>query len=320
MNRLRVAAVVDPFTEACLAPEVALRNLDARTWRVEVPLFRPDLLFVESAWRGHRDSWRRRVASYPGRRDDTLRKLVAYCQGKGIPTAFWNKEDPVHYDRFLASARLFDFVFTTDADRVPAYERECGVPARALLFAAQPALHFPGTGPRVRAVCYAGSFGEPAFIQRRADLEFLLDAAAEHLVILDRDATPDKAFPPRFQRYRRPPVEYRALADEYRRYAVFLNVNTVRDSPTMFSRRVFELMACGTALVSGPGAGMEALFGDVVRVVEDRDAARQAIMRFLDDPDHRREVTARGVQIIAERHTYAHRVAELCQAIGLAGT
>ena len=320
MNRLRVAAVVDPFTEACLAPEVTLRNLDARTWRIEVPFFRPDLLFVESAWRGHRDSWRRRVASYPGHRDDTLGKLVAYCRKKGIPTAFWNKEDPVHYDRFLASARLFDVVFTTDSDRVPAYERDCGVPAHALLFAAQPALHFPGSGLRERAVCYAGSFGEPEFTRRRADLEILLDAAAEHsLVILDRNATPDKAFPPRFQPHVRPPVDYRVLAEEYRRYAVFLNVNTVRDSPTMFSRRVFELMACGTAVVSGPGAGMQALFGDIVAVACDRETARAAITRLLDDPDHRREVTTRGVQVIAERHTYAHRVAELRQAIGLTG-
>ncbi len=318
MADLRVAAIVDEFTEACLAPEADLLNLDARTWRIRLPLFRPDLLFVESTWRGRRGSWQRKVASYEGHSDNTLRKVVAFCRRRGIPTAFWNKEDPVHYDRFLASARLFDFVFTTDADRVPHYERDCGVPAHPLLFAAQPALHFPGMAKRQRAVCYAGSYGEPEFAQRRVDLEVLLDAAAEHrLVILDRNNGPHKAFPPRFRSYRQPPVGYRDLASEYRRYSVFLNVNTVRDSPTMFARRVFELLACGTSVVSGPSLGMERMFGDVVAVASTPDGARAAITRFLEDQAYRDENSARGMEMIARAHTYAHRVSQLCEAIGL---
>ena len=43
-----IAAVVDEFTRVCLAPEVKLLSLDARIWKIQLAMFKPDLLFVES--------------------------------------------------------------------------------------------------------------------------------------------------------------------------------------------------------------------------------------------------------------------------------
>ncbi len=80
LRGLRVAAVVDEFTRACLAPEVTLVNLHARLWRAQLAAFRPDFLFVESAWRGASNSWHRRLASYPNRDDQTIARLVRHCR------------------------------------------------------------------------------------------------------------------------------------------------------------------------------------------------------------------------------------------------
>ena len=324
LRELRVAAVVDEFTEACLAPEVQLTNLDARTWRFQLAVSRPDVLFVESAWRGRRDSWQNRIARYAGPADDTLRKLVTHCRNKGIPTVFWNKEDPVCFDRFVDRAALFDYIFTTDANTIPDYEKRCAKPpgrVHALMFAAQPALHYPADDPRDNAVCFAGSYGEPELADRRASLDILLDAArAFDLRIYDRNSgstTGHKAFPERFDSYLHDRVDYRTLADIYRHSKVFLNVNSVADSPTMFARRVFELIACGTAVVSTPSAGMQSLFGDVVAVATTVDQARAAIHGFLEDDDYRREATEIGIQHIIEAHTYEHRLREVCAAIGI---
>jgi len=320
---LRVATIVDEFTQACLEPEITQLAIDARAWRVQLPAFRPQLLFVESAWRGVRDSWKQRIASYPDRHDDTLETIVRWCRRRDIPTVFWNKEDPVHFDRFVHAARRFDHVFTTEVACIDAYRRR-GLAAdrvHPLLFAAQPALHHPGTGVREDVVCFAGSYGEAELAARRADLEILLDAAAAFdLRILDRQRTATNAFPARFQRFVRPGVGYRELAELQRRYKVFLNVNAIRDSRTMFSRRVFELLASGAAVVSSPNDGVRELFGDVVAIADDRASTTAAIRRFLEDDAHREATAARGIERVAAAHTYEHRIGEVCATIGLDGS
>src|SRR5262249_8919100 len=154
-----------------------------------------------------------------------------YCRRRSIPTVFWNKEDPVHFARFIHVARLFDHVFTTEEACLDAY-RGAGVPAdrvHPLLFAAQPAMHYPGNGARENVVCFAGSYGEAELGARRTDLEFLLDAATEFpLRILDRQAgARGNSFPERYQSFVRPGVDYRELAELQRRYKVFLNVNAI---------------------------------------------------------------------------------------------
>jgi spore maturation protein CgeB len=98
---------------------------------------------------------------------------------------------------------------------------------------------------------------------------------------------------------------------------VFLNVNAIRESRTMFSRRVFELLASGASVVSSPNAGIRELFGDVVPLVESADAARAAITRFIDDDAYRARIADRGIELVAAGHTYAHRMREICDAVGL---
>ncbi len=318
---LRVATIVDPFTRACLEPEVTLLAVDARTWRLQLATFSPQLLFVESTWRGAHDSWKKKLASYPDHHDETLFEVVRYCRRRSIPTVFWNKEDPVHFDRFVETAKHFDHVFTTELACLERY-RAAGIKrVSPLLFAAQPALHYPPrrAEPRDNIVCFAGSYGEAELGTRRTDLEFLLDAAAGFpLRILDRQAgAANNSFPERFRQFVHPAVDYKALADLQRRYKVFLNVNAVRDSRTMFSRRVFELLASGAAVVSSPNTGISELFGDVVAVARDKAQATAQIRLFLDDESHREMIATRGIKYIAAAHTYAHRVREVCDAVGI---
>ena len=35
---------------------------------------------------------------------------------------FWNKEDPPNFEHFVQTAKLFDFIFTTDESCVPRYQ------------------------------------------------------------------------------------------------------------------------------------------------------------------------------------------------------
>jgi hypothetical protein len=149
VDDLRVAAVVDTFTEASFAPDCDLITFRPDTWRAAMEADRPHLLFVESAWKGNGGSWEFQVGSYSYPQSvglPHLSELISWCNDHDVPTVFWNKEDPVHFDKFKEAARLFDVVLTTDSDRIPHYEALDGLRAEvvaALPFAAQPVLHHP---------------------------------------------------------------------------------------------------------------------------------------------------------------------------------
>ena len=103
---------------------------------------------------------------------------------------------------------------------------------------------------------------------------------------------------------------------EYKSHKVFLNVNSVVDSPTMFSRRVFELLACDAAVISTESAGIERTFGDLVPVVTTAEEAKEALAGLIGDDDHRREVVTRARRLVMTEHTYRQRLALIAQTLG----
>jgi Glycosyl transferases group 1/DUF based on E. rectale Gene description (DUF3880) len=325
---MRVAAVLDEMSANCFGPECDLLTFDSEHWQDRLEEHQPHLLLVESAWRGNGESWRYKVGTYP-RPDQQglpkLRALVQWCRERDVPTAFWGKEDPIHFDRFKEAAALFDYVFTTDANCVPRYEqlqREGRGPVRALPFAAQPRLHNPISIDRERSdsPCFAGTYYRNRHQDRRQSLEMLLDAARPFgLVIYDRTFDWDNdsfGFPDRFLPHVKGSLPYSEVVREYKSHKVFLNVNSVIDSPTMFSRRVFELLACDAAVVSTESAGIERTFGDLVPVVATQQEATEALTRLIQDDDHRREVVARARRLVMTEHTYRQRLALIAQTVG----
>jgi hypothetical protein len=325
---LRVAAVLDEMSANCFGPECDLLTFDSEHWQERLEEHQPHLLLVESAWRGNGESWRYMVGTYP--RPDLqglpkLRALVEWCRKRDIPTAFWGKEDPIHFDRFKEAASLFDYVFTTDQNCVPQYEqlqREGTGPVRALPFAAQPRLHNPISIDRERSdtPCFAGTYYRNRHQDRRQSLEMLLDAARPFgLVIYDRTFDWDNdsfGFPERFLPHVKGSLPYSEVVREYKSHKVFLNVNSVIDSPTMFSRRVFELLACDAAVISTESAGIERTFGDLVPVVTTTKEATEALTRLIEDEDHRREIVTRARRLVMTEHTYRRRLALVAQTMG----
>ena len=140
---LSVGVILDDFTRTSFAFEWNLLELRKELWRDQLGQTRIDFLFVESAWNGNSGSWQYQLTGSKGPGVELVR-LVEWCRTRGIPTVFWNKEDPPHYDDFLPAAKLFDHVFTSDSDRIPDYVRDLGHQRVGTLpFAAQPAIHNP---------------------------------------------------------------------------------------------------------------------------------------------------------------------------------
>lgn len=124
-------------------------------------------------------------------------------------------------------------------------------------------------------------------------------------------------FPPEFKSNILGSLEFDQMNQAYRKYKVFLNVNSVVNSKTMFARRVFELLASGTPVVSNYSKGIENIFGDIVNMVETEEETQQALKRLLYDEEYWRRISARGVREVMRNHTYHHRFHDVLGVLGV---
>jgi glycosyltransferase involved in cell wall biosynthesis len=317
-----ILAIADEFTAGCFRDDANLIQPRPDNWAALIKRDKPTLAFIESAWKGNYGSWQYRVAKYANKPGDEVKALSEYSRANGIPVVFWNKEDPVHHDKFMDSAKVADVIFTTDANMVKSYQEKTGnKQVYPLPFAAQPSLHKPSslTG-RINKTCFAGSWYGGRHVERGAAMQWLLKAAKPlGLDIYDRNyKTGVFPFPEEYQECIKGSLPYEALCKEYRRYRVFLNVNSVTKSPTMFSRRVFELLASGTPVVSTYSQGIEELFGtDIVWLVEDKKEAEHAIQTLLTDEKEWRRRSLLGIRKVFTSHTYMHRLQYIYEKVGV---
>lgn len=317
-----LVAVLDEFTTNCLRNDVNLVAPRPDNWLALTDRTRPLLAFIESAWKGNQGSWQYRVGKYNLSPGKELAELCSHARTVGMPTVFWNKEDPVHHSKFMGAASLADHIFTTDERMVHSYVSRTGNKSvHVLPFAAAPHLHFPASlEGRLHRCCFAGSWYGNRHEKRGASMAWLLGAAKKHgLDIYDRNSgTGEFAFPPELAGHTKPGVPYEELCSIYRQYRVFLNVNSVEDSPTMFSRRVFELLACGTPVVSTPALGIERILGtDAVWLVRNEQEADEAITTLLDNDEEWLRRSRAGIRQVFAAHTYAHRLDDVFRVAGI---
>ncbi len=121
-------------------------------------------------------------------------------------------------------------------------------------FACQPAIHNPvATVERQAAVMFAGAFYR-RYPERNQDLESMVDELAPvyDIDIYDRNfgsELEDYRFPDRYAEHIRGTLAPGDVPEAYKRYRFGLNMNSVKQSTTMFARRVFELMGSGTLVL-----------------------------------------------------------------------
>ncbi len=322
---LRIAGVMDEFSWRAWQYEADLYTFTPQTWRQMLEARPPHLLLVESTWHGLDDGWHFQVRDL-GKRPDLIERyalpeIVAWCGERGIPTVFYNKEDPPNFEFFLDAARLFDVVFTSDANCIADYrERTAHERVFALPFAAQPRIHNPiSTGDREGNVCFAGTWYNHRHQQRREDAEAILKPALEFgLHIFDRMAeSPSKNYrwPQAYEASVYGSLPYAKMVAAYKRFKVFLNINSVADSPTMFARRVFELLASGTPVISSESRGIRELLGeDLVPMSADEERTREQLRRLLEDDEHRARLALRGQRAVFCEHTYTRRLETILKA------
>ena len=328
---LRIAGVMDEFSWRAWQYEADLYSFTPTDWQQALEERPPEVLLVESTWSGIKDAWHLQLRDL-GQCNSFVKRyampdVVKWAREREIPTVFYNKEDPPNFDVFIDAAKLFDFVFTSDANCIEDYRKHLRHDRiYALPFAAQPRIHHPMRveGARSENVCFAGTWYAHRHFNRQEEADKILSAGLEHgLHIYDRMAHAENEnyrWPEEYQPALRGALSYAQMLVAYKRYKVFLNINSVADSPTMFSRRVFELLACGTPVISAYALGIEQMLGaDIVSMSEDGETTRAMLARLLEDDEYRERLALRGQRKVFTEHTYAHRLDMLLRTIGLDG-
>ena len=264
--KTKVAFICDEMTWIDYSGYVTSVFLHPKTWKEQLTDLAPDVLFCESAWCGidkYLNCWRGRV--YKDKRlffenRKVLLEILSYCKEKNIKTVFWNKEDPIFFQHqiydFTDTALHFDYIFTTAIECIDKYYKLGHKNVYLLPFGVNTNLfNTVSRNYKPKTVIFAGSwFSDQS--KRCADLEAILDyviAKGWKLDIYDRKSECKGnrfRFPSKYKRYIRQAVPYSSIPELCKKYEFAINVNTVTESETMFSRRLLQMIMCGITVIS----------------------------------------------------------------------
>lgn len=325
---LKVATVLDDFSAVAWGFEFETLAVTPENWRQVFEEQKPDILLVESAWAGNGGAWQYHLTGQSAPRPAVV-EMLEFARTAGIPSVFWNKEDPPHFEDFLETASLFDLVFTSDVNRVTAYREALGHDRiYPLSFAAQSAVHNPVRphhGVAEHGVAFAGSYFAHKYPERREQMDYLLggarDAAAktrEPFEIFSRFLGQDSnyQFPVPLDSHVVGSQDYRQMLVAYKAYKAFLNVNSVVDSPSMCARRIFEILASGTPVVTSPSGAIGGFFTpEMISVASTRAEAEAVTRSLLKSAELRDRQVHLAQRRIWQEHTYTHRAAQVLRAL-----
>lgn len=327
LRSLRVGVIGDEFTRSTLEDAFDVELLNRSSWREQLTADpKLDMIFVESAWEGNEAEWSRGVGHYSEEESADLRGLLTIARERAIPTVFWNKEDPIHISRFAPNAALFDHVFTTDANMIPRYLNVDGCRNKtvsALPFYAQPKLHnpLPSTRKFKKSIAYAGSYYGDRYKERSKGLERLLEASSKYeMDIYDRQANnPDSPykFPEAYRSSVRGGLPYKEVVESYKSHTAHLNVNSVLNSPTMFSRRVVEIPACGGIVMSAYGRGIAETLGSNIAHSNNAKDHRAWLYDWSTNPTGRLDEIWRQMRTVYRAHTTESALSILARTAGI---
>ena len=319
-----VLCILDEFSFNCFKPECEkLIPLNQKKWKQQVNECTFDFFLCESVWKPIGSQFIMGSCSKKERRAlfFELKSITSYFKSLNIPTVFWNKEDNKHYNLFKAFASLFDHIFTTDIRTIKSYKRECPSVKTidTLVFAAQPLLHNPinNTNKYEGDVFFAG--GWYTFPERMMELEELLQLPNNiKLHIYERGLTRNKKskFPTRYRSRLKYGINYVEMSQKYKSYPIMLNVNSVKGSTTMFSRRVPEALLCGVSVISSPSISIKLLFPHVF-LKKTKEEVFMQINKLLKNSEDRYEYNHKARRHILLNHIYFNRMEQICKTINI---
>lgn len=275
-KKIRIAFICDEMTWCDFNDYCNAVFLHPQIWHKQIEIFKPEILFCESAWRGidkYKSCWRGRIYKNKKILFENRKELISildYCKKQGIITIFWNKEDPIYFNHlvydFTDTALLFDYIFTTAKECIDLYKAYGHKNVYLLPFGVNTKMFYPQkNNQKKKTVLFAGSWyaeHNDRCIALERMFDYVLDNGM-YLDIYDRQFNSSEEkfkFPEKYNKYIKPPVPFSEIPDLTSKYSMCINVNTVIDSETMFSRRILQLLACGVKVLTNYSKSMDNFF------------------------------------------------------------
>lgn len=318
-------SILDEISHTSFDSEFKLFPLNKATFETQIKGSTSLGFFIESCWKGNFGAWEYAFTSpnLQHQNAQNLLKALDTAKARHFPVIFWNKEDPMHYDKFLPISSKCDIIFTTDSNKVKDYQRDIPhAKVDTLLFAANINICNPANRFRVESenICFAGSYYGVGHDDRKKQMDALLPTIIKFKgAIYDRMSQLDNeryAYPRKYRKFIRPAVPFREIVDVYKQFKIFLNVNTITDSPTMMSRRVYELLACGTPVISTPSLAIDKQFKGIVQVAKNAKEANKIAKRLLENEWEWLRISHLGYREVMLKHTYEHRAVQIANTLG----
>lgn len=284
-----------------------------------------DFVIFVTSWRGIDGSWAQ-VASPRSDKREQLMRLVNKFKNKGIPTAFYSKEDPVNYHLFKDIAKECDVIYTSALEMVDIYKEYCSNDnVHVMEFGVNPNYHNPvGTRTETASknkehVIFAGSWTEK-YPVRNNESARMFDGIKESdydLTIIDRNLELRKTryqFPRRYIENLTYPMEHNDLMNTHRLIPWAINVNSVKYSETMFANRVFELQAMGNLMLTNYSMGVNNKFPNLF-IVNTKADVKPMLTNHTENEYE--DVRAKGIRQVMLKETGFHRIAQFASNFGL---
>ncbi|QTN00780.1 glycosyltransferase [Sediminibacillus dalangtanensis] len=277
-----------------------------------------DVFLLVTTWKGLNMEWK-------GLGNPNIRKhrkkvfdILKFYKDKGIKTVFYSKEDPVNYDIFIELAQKCEYVFTTAEEVVDRYKKDCGNEnVSTLTFGVNPSYHNPVGFKKFKQneVLFSGSW-YVKYPHRIIDTERIFDGVIENgtdLKIVDRNyqlKLDRHFFPKKYVKYVSPAVDHNTLQKLHKLYDWAINLNSVKESKTMFANRIYELQALGNILLSNYSVGVNDKFPNIF-LIHSKDEVKDILNSFSEEEIYRHQIT--GIRRVMSWETTFHRIQEVLE-------
>ncbi|AIL32290.1 hypothetical protein IX83_02235 [Basilea psittacipulmonis DSM 24701] len=324
-NGFKFISILDEISYTSFESEFKLYPLNKKNFEDQIEGSTSLGFFIESCWKGNFGLWEYAFTSpnLQHQNAQNLLKAIDKCKKRDFPIVFWNKEDPMHYEKFLPIASKCNVIFTTDVNKVQDYQRDVpNAKVETLLFAANIHICNPANRFKIeqKNICFAGSYYGEGHKDRKKQMDALLPSIIKFKgTIYDRMSQLNNkryAYPKKYHKFIHSSVPFKEIVNIYKKFKIFLNVNTITDSPTMMSRRVYELLACGTPVISTPSLAIDKQFKGIVQVAKNAKEANKIIKHLLENEWEWRKISHLGYREVMLKHTYEHRAMQIVNALG----
>ena len=319
LSSFKILCILDEFSYNCFKYECNFLLVDLKNIEQQILTFKPDIFFCESAW----NSVYSNLSLCDSNNINQIRKIISLCKLNNIPTIFWNKEDDINYNRFIHNAKMFDIILTTDERCIPQYNNDTNNDnVYCLEFAAQPMIHNPLNNNKIKDIFFAGKWYHN-MDNRKYSIETLIDIPIlknemYKLDIYDRKySNESKSFPIKYSKFLKKRLDYEKLCEITKHYKIMLNVNTITESNTMFSRRVYEGLSTGCIVLSTHSIGITKKFNKLVKIANTKKETEEYIMNLLGDTKEYNKLSHKCYSTIINTENYKNRLKKIIDIAGI---